>query len=115
MKLITKYALLAGMVVVFVVLLEFEALAMNGGRGKGGGPYGGYCRGPRHGWYGALSPVKSAEKAKQLIIEFFSGRVIVENLLERELFFEADVKSEKGVLIDIVIVDKRTGRIRSIY
>jgi hypothetical protein len=115
MKRIAKYALLTFLAATFFVLPDSEALAMNGRGGKGGGPYGGYCPGPRRGWYGARKPVKTAEEAKQLVREFFGGSVVVENLQEREFFFEADVKSEKSVLIDIVIVDKRTGRIRSIY
>lgn len=115
MKAIISYALLAGLSACFVFSPVQPAFARDCKMGKDVRPYGGYCRGPRHGWYGAHSPVKTAAEAKQRIREFFGGRVIVENLLERKLFFEADVKSEKGVLIDIVIVDKRTGRIRSIY
>jgi hypothetical protein len=37
------------------------------------------------------------------------------NIKEKEFYFEAEILDKKGDLIDKVIIDKRTGRIRSIY
>jgi hypothetical protein len=34
---------------------------------------------------------------------------------EKDSYFEADIVSPDGPVVDRVIVDKRTGRIRSIY
>ena len=34
---------------------------------------------------------------------------------EGKWYFRAEVLDEKGELIDLVVVDKRTGRLRSIY
>ncbi len=39
----------------------------------------------------------------------------ITNITERRFFFEAEIRDKDQNLIDIVIVDKRTGRIRSIY
>ena len=39
----------------------------------------------------------------------------INNIKERKWFFEAEIRDKKNKLIDVVIVDKRTGRIRSIY
>jgi hypothetical protein len=33
----------------------------------------------------------------------------------KNYFFEADIFNRNGVRIDLVIIDKRTGRIRTIY
>ena len=41
--------------------------------------------------------------------------IIIRNIKEREWFFEAEILDKNNALIDKVIVDKRTGRIRSMY
>lgn len=81
------------------------------------GPYGDYCPGPRHGWYGARKKIMTMREAEAILRVYFSRfeNVRVGNIREKKSFFEAEVKDEKGRLLDIVIVDKRTGRIRSIY
>lgn len=80
-------------------------------------PYGDYCPGPRWGWYGAKKTVRTADEAEKILKEYFLpyGDVKIGNIRERRWFFEADIKDKNNNLIDIVIVDKRTGRIRSIY
>ena len=79
-------------------------------------PYGGYCQGPRGGWYGAKNPVKTADEARSLLKRYFEDQdVIIGKITEKEWYFEADIKDKKKILVDRVIVDKRTGRIRSIY
>ena len=79
-------------------------------------PYGGYCRGPRWGWYGAKSPVKTAEDARKLLKKYFEGEdVAIGAVNEREWYFEAEIKDKSNKVVDVVIIDKRTGRIRSIY
>lgn len=79
-------------------------------------PYGGYCRGPRWGWYGARNPVKTVEDARKLLERYFEGEnVVIGKIVEREWYFEADIRDKKDNMVDRVIVDKRTGRIRSIY
>lgn len=79
-------------------------------------PYGGYCRGDRWGWYGARNPVTTMKDARALLERYFEGEgVVIGKISEREGYFEADIKDKKDALVDRVIVDKRTGRIRSIY
>ncbi len=78
-------------------------------------PHGDYCEGMGSGLYGALKPVKSAAEARRVLEQFYPQKeVIIGPIKERQLFYEADIKSNKGVVIDRVIVDKRSGRIRSI-
>lgn len=91
--------------------MEVSAYAMDG---RWGG-FGGYCRGSDWGWYGARKQVKTAKEAKMLVQEYFAGEdVKVGKIMDRKHFFEVDIHDTKGKLIDVVIVDKRTGRIRSI-
>lgn len=78
--------------------------------------YGDYCRGPRWGWYGAKDPVRSAKDARERLQIFFEDEdVIVGKITERETYFQAEIASAAGEVVDEVIIDKRTGRIRSIY
>jgi len=79
-------------------------------------PYGGYCRGPKWGWYGARNPVKIVEEARKLLERYFKGEnVAVGKITEHEWYFEAEIMDKKDNRLDRVIIDKRTGRIRSIY
>ncbi len=80
-------------------------------------PYGDYCR--RGGWgrYGARQPVKNAEEARKRLEEYYADAeedVVVGAITERKLYFEAEIKDAKEKLVDRVIIDKRSGRIRSI-
>lgn len=79
-------------------------------------PYGHYCPGPRWGWYGAKKAVKTVEEARKILEEYLKGYdVLIDTIKEKEWFFEARIKDKNNTLLDILIVDKRTGRIRSIY
>jgi hypothetical protein len=79
-------------------------------------PYGDYCRGGRWGRYGARDPVKTAEEARKRLEAYYADEdVEIGRITERELHFEAEVKDKGGDVVDRVIVDKRSGRIRSIY
>ena len=80
--------------------------------GEDGSPYGGFRGGP----YGQKRSVDTAEDARRLLRDYFGKRdVRIGDMRERENFFEADVLDRSGVVVDKVIVNKRTGRIRSIY
>lgn len=83
-----------------------------------GMPYGRYCPGPRWGPYGARRTVNTADEAKKAIETYFSNstqKVKVGKIEERGRFFEAEILDAEGALIDKLIIDKRSGRIRSIY
>jgi hypothetical protein len=72
--------------------------------------------GPRSGSYGEKKEVTTAEEAEKAFREYFSKKdVKIGEIKERELYFEAEIKDKNDNRIDKVIVDKRTGRIRSIY
>lgn len=88
----------------------------HGGRGPGPGPYGGYCEGPRWGWYGARQPVANVDEARKRLEKFYEGQgVVIGAITEQGMFFRAEVKDRAGKLLDHVIIHKGSGRIRSIY
>lgn len=66
--------------------------------------------------YGEKRPVTSLGEAKKALGEYFSKKhVRIGEIREKELLFEAEILDKKDQVIDKVIIDKRTGRIRSIY
>lgn len=80
-------------------------------------PYGDYCPGSRRGWYGARKKVLTLREAETILTEYFSryGDMKIVNIRERKRFFIAEIRDKNDSIVDIVILDKRTGRIRSIY
>jgi len=79
--------------------------------------YGDYWKSEKWGWYGAKRPVKTPAHAREILEKFFSGNnnVKIGRIKEKSCFFEAEVIDRRGIIVDVVIVDKRTGRIRSLY
>jgi hypothetical protein len=50
------------------------------------------------------------------LTKFFEGQeVTIGTITERGRFFHADILDPKKNVVDRVIIDKRTGRIRSVY
>jgi hypothetical protein len=79
-------------------------------------PYGDYCQGYKRGWYGARKAVKTPEQAREILQEYFSDSdVKIGEIREKRRFFRVEILDKNNNLTDIVIIDKRTGRIRSIY
>ncbi len=79
-------------------------------------PYGGYCRGPRWGWYGANQPVTTSDEARKHLEKYFEGQdVTIGTIAEKSTYFEAEIRNTAHEVIDKVIINKRTGRIRSVY
>jgi hypothetical protein len=75
-------------------------------------PYGG----SKSGTYGEKKKVSTINDAQKVLNTYFKKRDIkTGNIKEKEFYFEAEILDKKGDLIDKVIIDKRTGRIRSIY
>ncbi len=67
-------------------------------------------------WYGQRRAVPNAYEAGRIMAQYYQGRdVRIGPVIERDIFYQADVRDPRGVLIDKVIIDKRTGRMRSIY
>jgi len=68
------------------------------------------------GSYGEKKEIATAEDARKALKKHFSKKdVVIGEIVEKELYFEAEIMDKKSTVIDKVIVDKRTGRIRSIY
>lgn len=66
--------------------------------------------------YGAKKPVTTKKEARAALEEHYKGKdVKVGEIEEKELYFEAEIFDSKGEVTDKVIIDKRTGRVRSIY
>jgi hypothetical protein len=80
-------------------------------------PHGNYCEGPGWGWYGERKTVRTQAEAIKILKQYFSSveGVRINTIKEREWFFEAEIRDKKNNVTDVVIIDKRTGRIRSIY
>jgi hypothetical protein len=94
------------------------------GRGRGGRwsnetapppPFGGYCPRRHADHYGASQPLRTPEEARDRLGQFFN-RPAAQILLRKELRrgYIADITNPDGSLFDRVIIDMRTGRIRSI-
>jgi len=81
-------------------------------------PYGQFCPGMRGEPYGVRRPVRTADEARQVLEQYLEGsgqKIRLGNIEERRWFFVIELKDSEGSLVDKAIVDKRTGRIRSIY
>ncbi|MGD2081057.1 MAG: hypothetical protein PVJ36_08005 [Nitrospirota bacterium] len=106
-----KEAICAGLVAALCL-----AFPLAGGEAGERPPHATYAQAAEGKGYGAKKPVATAKEARRALEEHFEGRdVKVGKIEERELFFEAEILDRRGRLADKVIVDKRTGRIRSIY
>jgi hypothetical protein len=79
--------------------------------------YGHYWKSQRWGWYGAKRMVRTPDEAREILEKFFvrQGDIKIGKIREHPRFFEADIINRKGIMIDLIIIDKRSGRIRSIY
>ncbi len=97
----------------FIFLHFFETHSMYAADDRGERyPYGE----TKNGGYGEKKTVTTKEEAQKLLKEYFGKRdVRIGEITEREFYFEAEIRDRSNTLIDKVIVDKRTGRIRSIY
>jgi hypothetical protein len=66
--------------------------------------------------YGEKKSVPNPQEARRVIRDYFGGRdVRIGDIREREWHYEADIRDRRNAVVDRVIVDKRTGRIRSTY
>lgn len=100
-----------------------------GSMGHGGGP--GRCKnedvvcspemrgrcGKRRGdWYGASHAVADATEARRLLVNYFAGQgYTVSGVREKRWGFKAEILDRDDKVVDRVMIDKRFGRIRSLY
>jgi hypothetical protein len=76
----------------------------------------GWCGKRKGDWYGARRPVTSINDAREQLAKYFSGQqVVVAEVAEKQWRFEADLLDSCGKVVDRVMIDKRSGRVRSIY
>ncbi|MDD2540582.1 MAG: hypothetical protein PHH28_06000 [Desulfuromonadaceae bacterium] len=76
----------------------------------------GRCGKRRGDWYGARQPVSNATEARNLIQNYFAGQgYTTSGVTERRWGFWAEIIDKDGKIVDRVMIDKRSGRIRSLY
>lgn len=100
------------------MLDAFNAFAQHGENGWRGSKYhyGTYCPGPQEGRYGERKAVRTETEAREELRKYFSsGNETIGEIKDRDLFFEVEIKGRDNKTVDRIIIDKRTGRIRSAY
>ena len=98
----------------FIAMFYFSSLTVAGAENPS--PRGGYKKGAAETGYGEKRPVTTIEEAREALTEYFAKKdVKIGEIREQTLFFEAEIRDKNNNLVDKVIVDKRTGRIRSTY
>jgi len=101
----TAIAAVLASFILFSLSVGVPALAADGQLQKGG-----------QGSYGEKQKITTTGEARTALKKQFANKdVIIGEVVEKELYFEADIMDKKQTVIDKVIVDKRTGRVRSIY
>jgi hypothetical protein len=108
--------------ILFSITLAMPAVSQAQPMGRGmyrGAPYGHYCPLMQWGPYGVRRPVTTVDQAKQVIDLYLSCHnnqgLSVGGVEEKKWYFEAEILDQDKKVTDKVIVDKRSGRIRSIY
>ena len=79
--------------------------------------YGGYCDKRPRSCYGAPHPVNSPEEARVLLEGYYADQqgVVIGQVVERRWGFEAEILDRHNVVVDRVMVHRRSGRIRSLF
>ena len=101
-----------------LMLTAYNSFAQHGNNGWRGSKYhyGTYYTSPQEGQYGERKAVRTERDARKVLLKHFSsGRETIGKIRERDLFFEVEIKGRDNKTVDIIIIDKRTGRIRSTY
>ncbi|MBI5655565.1 MAG: hypothetical protein HZC44_01560 [Geobacter sp.] len=77
--------------------------------------YNGYCINQRWGWYGARKSVSSVEEARRDLTDYYADSDLkIGRIIEKSSYFEAELLDRNQKKADTVIINKRSGRIRSI-
>jgi len=104
-----KYIIAIVSVLLIIPLTE----AISEGQKKPVTPYGDFC--PRCSEYGNCKSTMSHDDAKRALIEYYHQKGLgVELEKKRGRFIRAKVR-DKDKVVDVIIFDRRSGRIRSIY
>ncbi len=79
--------------------------------------YGHYGRSYKWGWYGAPREVRTAVEAREIIEQILLQEKGIRVVRMREMmnFYVAELMNDRGMIVDLILIDKRTGRIRSMF
>lgn len=95
------------------LLFSYPGTVMAGNSTETLTPYGDYCRKYSH--YGKNRIMHDYEHAEKALTHYYDKKGLQIKLVGRkERFIKAQV-IENGAVIDIILFDRHTGRIRSIY
>jgi hypothetical protein len=76
-------------------------------------PYGDFCK--SCGQYGTCKNMMNPDEARKAMADYYHRKGFDVEIMKIEgRFIKAKVKNRKGV-VDVIIFDRKTGRIRSIY
>lgn len=76
----------------------------------------GRCGKRRGDWYGASQPVASAGEARKILQDYFAGQgYAISEIVEGKWGFRTEIIGKDGKVVDRILIDRRFGRIRSIY
>lgn len=100
-----------------VFLLSISAAGMSDihafDRGNSVTPYGDFCKHVNH--YGMHKSIIDVHQAKDALHHYFGEKGLnVEIESDQGRFLKAKIRNE-GQLVDIIIFDRRSGRVRSIH
>ncbi len=96
-----------------VMLLLFPTSGFSDHERKKVTPYGDFC--PECTKYGTCKTPMSHDEARKAMIDYYHKKGLsVEVEHKRGRFIRAKIK-EKAKVVDIIIFDRQTGRVRSIY
>lgn len=80
--------------------------------------YGNYAPSERWGWYGARrevkTPLEALEILQKIIVIHHTG-IRVGKIREGVRFYMAEIVNTKGQVVDVIVIDRQSGRIRSAY
>lgn len=77
---------------------------------------GGKCGKGQGDCYGARRRVTSPVEARERLEQFFAGQELtVSEVTDKPWRYEAIIKNQHGAVVDRVMIDKRSGRIRSLF
>lgn len=79
-------------------------------------PYGGFKFDKKKGRYGKPFLVNSKEEAIDLLKSYYGdAKIKVGEIEERRRFFIIEILDEHDNLIDVILINKKSGRLRSIF
>lgn len=119
-------------IAIFCLIISLPVFAGEGRRWRGSGdetccnlPKGnaecevhkrGRCGKRKGDCYGMRNPVQSADEARIRLLEYFADRKLqISEISEKKWRFEAELLDSTGKVVDRVMIDKRSGRVRSLY